>query len=471
MHYKQLNPAESVLYSSAFTKNIFARPNSMYASENSGRQLVIRVLCPRIEKNQNLLIAGNCDELGNWNPQYAGEMYCTDFPEWEIRLDIDNIPFQVEYKFIIADKKRENCLWESGGNRFLSISHEEKDGVNIISEYPFRDPRPRWKGAGTVIPVFSLRSEQSFGIGDLHDLKLLIDWAKQTNQRLIQILPMNDTNALTLRDSYPYNAISIYALNPIYISISDLGALKNEKKALMYQKRQEKINKESKVCYHYILKHKKQYCRFYFEQEEENILNNQDFQSFCQDNRHWLEPYAIFCFFRDQYGTADFNQWNRSAVYDLQIWQELLDTSVKTRRDVQFTCFLQFVLHTQFKAVTDYAREQGVVLKGDLPIGISRTSVEAWIESSYFNFEMQAGAPPDFFSSTGQTWSFPTYNWSVTEEDGYTWWKKRFRKLSDYFDAFRIDHILGFFRIWEVPHQDIQGLCGHFRPAVPLSVE
>ena len=472
MNYKQLISTDVAQYSSAFTKNIFAHHDSARYAENDERQLIVRVLCPRVEKNQCLLIAGNCDELGNWNPLHAKEMRCVNFPEWEIRLSNNKIVFPLEYKFIIADHNRQNCLWEYGENRLLSSLHEEKNEVSAIDAHPFRDPRPAWKGAGTVIPVFSLRSEQSFGIGDMHDLKLLVDWAKQTNQCVIQLLPMNDTTTTyTDTDSYPYSAISIYALHPVYISLSEMGALKDAKQARIYQRWQKQLNEYKTADYKRVLKHKLRFCRLYYKQEKENIFNDTAFGSFYRNNRDWLEPYALFCYFRDNYKTADFKRWRKNAVYDPQMAHLLLATSDKARSEMIFTIYLQYVLHTQFKAVADYAREQGVILKGDLPIGISRTSVEAWIESSYFNFDMQAGAPPDFFSATGQTWSFPTYNWAAMEKDGYTWWKKRFRKLSDYFDAFRIDHILGFFRIWEIPREHTQGLYGHFRPALPLSVE
>jgi 4-alpha-glucanotransferase len=425
--------------------------------------------------------------LGNWNPQFAQKMICKKFPEWEIRLNIGKIVFPFEYKFIIADKKRENIVWEYGENRYLSERCEEKNTHFVVTDYPFRDPRPLWKGAGTVIPVFALRSEQSFGIGDLHDLKLLIDWAKQTNQCMIQVLPMNDTNTLNnTKSSYPYNAISIYALNPVYISLSDLGELKHEKRAFTFQKRQKQLNTNSTVWYNFILKFKLQYCRYYFEQEKDHILNSEAFQSFVADNRSWLEPYAYFCYFRDTNKTADFNNWRGRVVYDPkiplrqsfgkmvynpQIIEKIFKKAPGQKNVLLFTCFLQFVLHKQFKAVTDYARKQGIILKGDLPIGVSRTSVEAWTESSYFNCEMQTGAPPDLFSETGQVWSFPTYNWQAMEKDGFSWWKKRFHKMSEFYDAFRIDHILGFFRIWEVPRDDIQGLHGHFNPALPLTVE
>lgn len=133
--------------------------------------------------------------------------------------------------------------------------------------------------------------------------------------------------------------------------------------------------------------------------------------------------------------------------------------------------FIQYHLHLQLLAATKYARENGVVLKGDIPIGISRNSVEAWTEPHYFNLDGQAGAPPDDFSVNGQNWGFPTYNWDVMEKDGYRWWMKRFQKMAEYFDAYRIDHILGFFRIWEIPMHAVHGLLGQFVPSLPMSRE
>ena len=123
------------------------------------------------------------------------------------------------------------------------------------------------------------------------------------------------------------------------------------------------------------------------------------------------------------------------------------------------------------REVRDYAHAHGVVLKGDIPIGISRTSVDAWVYPELFNMDSSAGAPPDDFSVMGQNWGFPTYNWAKMAEDGYAWWKARFVKMAEYFDAYRIDHILGFFRIWEIPLNAVNALLGRFNPALPYSVD
>lgn len=224
------------------------------------------------------------------------------------------------------------------------------------------------------------------------------------------------------------------------------------------------------VDYEAVVKYKTDYCREYFQQEAKTILDSPEFKEFFQQNESWLIPYATYCYLRESYGTPDFTQWEGNAVYNKTRVRELCRPDSEAWPEISFSYFLQFVLHTQFKNVSDYARKNGMVLKGDLPIGVNRTSIEAWTEPQYFNMNGQAGAPPDDFSANGQNWLFPTYNWEAMEKDHFAWWKKRFRKLSDYFDCFRIDHILGFFRIWEIPTEYVQGLCGHFNPALPFTV-
>jgi 4-alpha-glucanotransferase len=468
--YWRLEPIDTYFYTSAFTKSLFARESGEIKADFEGK-LVIRVFCPHIEKQQKLFVIGNQPCLGLWNPDECKMLNGLNFPEWEICLNANEITFPLEYKFFVCDSEKQAVHWESGENRLISDALLDEYSTTVVHDYPYRDVQPKWKGAGTVIPVFSLRSAKSYGIGDFHDLRLLIDWAGLTNQRLIQILPMNDTTRThTWADSYPYSAISIYALHPMYISLSDLKPLNDTEKEIYFEEKRIIINREEFVDYDVVVKYKMQYLHDYFEQEKEHVVKSELFNAFLQENQLWLMPYAVFCYFRDKYQTADFLSWENDASYNPVRVQDLCDIHSEAYQDILFTYFLQFILHTQFKSVSDYARQKGIVLKGDLPIGVNRTSVEAWTERAYFNMAGQAGAPPDDFSDIGQNWSFPTYNWDIMEKDGYTWWKKRFHMLSDYYDCFRIDHILGFFRIWEIPIDYIQGLCGHFRPALPFSV-
>lgn len=470
----QIRPEYLAFYSSAFTKGLFAHPCRAHAyTIRSGKRLTIKVSAPRVEKNQCLAISGNQDGLGHWLPQKALLLSCDTFPEWHIDLDIESITFPLEYKFLVCDSDTQELVyWESGENRVLNFTAVEAGETIAVSGLCFREDLPKWRGAGTVIPVFSLRSENSFGVGDLADLKLLVDWVKKTQQRMIQVLPMNDTTmSRTWRDSYPYSAISIYALHPMYISLSCLGKLKDRKRMAFYAGKQAVLNKKEEVDYEAVFISKIAYCREYFNQEIDRITASPDYQEFTTQNASWLAPYAAYCYLRDKNGTSDFTQWGGDAVCQRERIVALCQEDSEAWPEIAFTFFLQYILHTQFKEVSDYARANGVVLKGDLPIGINRTSVEAWMEPRYFNMNGQAGAPPDDFSVVGQNWKFPTYNWEVMEQDHFSWWKKRFHKLEDYFDCFRIDHILGFFRIWEIPTGYEQGLCGHFNPALPLLKE
>lgn len=471
--YWQIRPNNLAFYSSAFTKALFAHPCNTYERVvRSGRKLSIKISAPRVEKNQCVAITGNQPCLGNWHPDKALVLSCDSFPEWHIDLDATEIAYPLEYKFLIWDNdKHQPVYWEADENRSLSLPEQEMGETICVSGLYFRDNLPLWRCAGSVIPVFSLRSEQSFGVGDLGDLRLLVDWAKKTHQRIIQVLPMNDTTLThTWMDSYPYSAISIYALHPMYINLPLLGTLNDPEKAAFFAAKQKELNAMETMDYEAVVKYKTAYCRAYFEQEGRAVLDSPEFEEFYSKSESWLMPYATYGYLRDSFGTPDFTRWEGNAQYNETRVRGLCVKDSAAYPEISFAYFMQFVLHTQFKAVSDYARKKGVVLKGDLPIGVNRYSIEAWTEPRYFNMNGQAGAPPDDFSVVGQNWMFPTYNWGAMENDNYSWWKKRFRKLGDYFDCFRIDHILGFFRIWEVPQDYIQGLCGHFNPAMPLSV-
>ncbi|MDR2914437.1 MAG: 4-alpha-glucanotransferase [Tannerella sp.] len=471
-------PEERAFYTSAFTKNLFARHKNKLLRktiDNSDRKnnISLRLPAPLTKPEQIVAITGNQPFLGNWNTNHA--LYLSDekFPHWEIELDSNEISFPLEYKFVVIDSNtKQICYWEEGENRIISHPPEIDNSCIIANNHPLRTPDLAWKACGTVIPVFSLRSEESFGIGDIGDIKKLIDWTKKTNQHLIQVLPMNDTTRThTWQDSYPYSAISIYALHPLYISIPMMGSLNDKKKTAYYNKVQKELNAQDTVDYQSVETHKTAYFRDYFEQEKDNILKNDDFKEFIAKNKEWLIPYAAFSYLRDKNNTADFSKWGDYARYNREKIEKFCYPKSEAYGEFSYLFFIQYTLHQQFACVSKYARENGVVLKGDIPIGINRESVEAWTEPDYFNMQMQTGAPPDNFSDTGQNWSFPTYNWDVMEKDDFEWWKKRFRKLNNYFDSFRIDHILGFFRIWEIPRESVDGLCGHFRPALPLSIE
>ena len=326
------------------------------------------------------------------------------------------------------------------------------------------DKVSHWRGAGVAIPVFSLRSKKSFGIGEFADIPLMVDWAERTGMCIIQLLPVNDTTMTrTWTDSYPYNANSTFALHPAYINLDAVGKLSDKERMKEFHALQKELNALPQIDYERVTKAKWNYLRLIYAEKGAKTLSSSAFKAFFNENNYWLRPYAAFCYFRDMFGTPDFNRW-KNVTYS----PELID-SLDGNADVAFHYFIQYHLHIQLKKAVDYAHAHGITLKGDIPIGISRTSVDAWVYPHLFHMNGQAGAPPDAFATDGQNWGFPTYNWEEMAKDNYQWFRNRFQKMSDYFDAYRIDHLLGFFRIWEIPIRYRSGLLGHFNPAMPYS--
>ncbi|MDR1737813.1 MAG: 4-alpha-glucanotransferase [Candidatus Symbiothrix sp.] len=389
---------------------------------------------------QHIALTGAIAELGNWNPLQSPVMQYLGDSCYRLKLDL-SAQTSIEYKCCLIDALQQKIIaWEDGNNRQLHLSENEQ--FIELSDLKFQDFLPQKRRmAGVVIPLFSLRSEQSWGIGEFTDLIKLIDWATSAGVKIIQTLPINDTTQLHDKtDSYPYNAISIYALHPLYLHPEAIGELHNRSQRDCYLQRRQALNSLPTVDYEAVDSLKWEYFQEIFKQEGEQTLQSPEYADFWQKNQEWLAPYAEFCAKRDH------------------------------ANDEKLYCFLQFHADRQMTQARNYAHDKGVLLKGDIPIGISRQSVDAQLEPQYFNLQYQVGAPPDAFSANGQMWGFPSYNWQAMEADGFRWWKKRFRKMSDYFDAYRIDHILGFFRIWQMPADATTGLDGFFTPALPLTV-
>lgn len=458
-------------YSSAFN-GIPHTEEPKKLKDNVGSCITFRALCPGLRhKAQELGIIGSCNILGSWEYYRPLRMQEVLPDVWYISIDSSSLTFPFEYKFVAVSSKNGAVEeWENGCNRTFNIQPLMRGETYFPMETEVFFNLPERKIAGSAIPVFSLRSKGSFGVGDFGDLKTYIDWAADTNQQAVQILPINDTTITnTWTDSYPYNSISIYAFHPMFIDLRQLPALKDSEKATEYEKERVKLNSLSQVDYEGVNNTKRAYLKDIFAQEAENILSSEDFKSFYAKNEEWLKPYSAFSYLRDLYGTADFNTWPEYKEYNAEEINKLCNTESETYNNIAFYYFIQYILHIQLLAATNHAREKGVILKGDIPIGISRNSVEAWVEPYYFNMNGQAGAPPDAFSTKGQNWGLPTYNWDVMEKDNYQWWRKRFSKMAEYFTAYRIDHILGFFRIWEIPIHSVHGLLGQFAPALPMS--
>ncbi len=453
-------PEDAYLYSSAFTDCIMACQRELSMPTEFERTVRLKVRAPQLRIGQQLAIVGACDALGNWDANKAIPMFEHEYHEWVVSLDASTLPQTFEFKFVMLGI--DQPLWEEGPNRTISLINIEAYEVVIYELSQSNFSVFSWKGAGMVIPIFSLRSKGSFGVGDFGDLKMMVDWANKTNMRVIQVLPINDTNMTgTWQDSYPYNSISIYALHPQYTDFRQLPEIKDEKLKNKFEQLRQELNALPQIDYERMFAAKMDYLHILFDQEWKHVKATKDYKQFFDDNKGWLVPYAQFCVNRDKYGTADFNQWPKESS----------KFKVQSLKGLDFWYFVQYNLDKQMQSAHEYARQHRVILKGDIPIGISRDGVEAWVEPKYFNLNGQAGAPPDPFSADGQNWGFPTYNWDEMLKDDCAWWVRRFRKMAQYFDAYRIDHVLGFFRIWEIPVPEKSGLMGQFSPALGLSKE
>ena len=399
------------------------------------RTITFRVSAPQLQPGQAVAICGSHPAIGSWNTSRYLRMEYAGQHEWMLTVNALGMLFPIEYKYVVVDDETHAFVaWEEGDNRTTGDVELEDGQVLVLYGEHLRLKEQTWRAAGVAVPVFSLRSEHSYGVGDFGDLKLLVDWAVLTGMRVIQLLPVNDTTVSHhWQDSYPYNIISVFALHPHYIDLEAAGTLKSKQVMTQFRRRQQELNALPYSDYEAVDRVKQEYLLQLFEEQKKTATASKEYKDFVQDNKAWLKPYAAY-----------------------------------RAEDEAFTYYLQYLLHTQLKSAADYARSKGVILKGDLPIGVNRESVETKEHSEFFHIDSQTGAPPDAFTSQGQNWGFPTYNWESEELIG--WFRKRLKHLSQYFDALRIDHILGFFRIWEIPENAVYGLLGHFSPALPLTV-
>lgn len=463
-------PYDSYLYSSAFTDCVNRRHHESLPKSNYDKTLRLIVRAPQLRKGEHLYIAGESSCLGNWHTDRALKMYEHNYNEWVADLDIEAFKEKVAELKFIATTDNGDVLWETGFNRKIEIPELKKGEACVYDmEQAFFEICDT-KLAGTLVPVFSLRTKESFGVGDFGDLKMMIDWVAETKQKVLQVLPINDTTSThTWTDSYPYSCISIFALHPQYADLRQLPQIADKKKATEFEALRKELNELKQIDYERVNDAKTDYLRIIFQQEGEQVMKTLDFKQFLKDNEHWLVPYAQYCHLRDTFGNVDFSTWKGHETWHEQDRGALLNPRSKEFNNVAFYYYVQFVLNNQMRGAHEYAMARGVILKGDIPIGVNRNGCDVWHEPQYFNLNSQAGAPPDSFSVNGQNWGFPTYNWQRMIEDGCQWWIRRFQNMSKFFDAYRIDHVLGFFRIWAIPTSCVHGLLGQFAPSLAMT--
>lgn len=463
------------IFETAPFKNAFLKPHA------DGKQpkvqpgeLFFQVAWPHLEQHQSICILGSAPALGKWNVGRPLQLQPLGNGKYGVACTFAATDFPLNYKYGLYNNQQNAFLgFESGIDRTI-YKAPSATAVHFYNDSFLRLPAPLWKAAGVAVPVFSLRTKQSLGVGEFLDLMPLVDWAANTGLKVVQILPVNDTTAShTNADSYPYAAISAFALHPIYINLMEVAqhlGLRMSADWLQTLKTQTaKLNQLPTLAYAEVHQTKRSLLGQLFEEGGAITMADKAFKQFFKEHKPWLEAYAAFCFFRDLHGTAQFASWPNHQSYSSAALKKLAKTDAAFQLALENTYFTQYHLHRQLQAAHQYAIEKGVVFKGDVPIGIYRHSADAWQQPALYHMHSQAGAPPDDFAVKGQNWGFPTYNWPQMAADGFLWWQQRFAQMRNYYDAFRIDHILGFFRIWSIPMHAVDGIMGYFEPAIPVT--
>jgi 4-alpha-glucanotransferase len=466
------------LYTSAFQNAIFQRQDPSASKvkrevkKTNNTYINFQVSVPKLAPEHSVCILGSREELGEWNKNDFIPMNYKNNTMWEKVIKLNRCSNILHFKFGIFHTKTGRLVsLEHGDDRLIyNIDFIPKSTKTVEIKSNFKYSNNEIKAAGVAIPVFSLRSKTGMGVGEFTDIKLLVDWCAKTGLKMIQLLPVNDTiQKRTWEDSYPYSAISSFALHPIYLNIAAIDNLPKDITEKMLRESADILNKEDSLNYQEVMKIKTALCKKIFTANKEAFLKNKNFKKFFKNNSEWLIPYAAYSYLRDKFKTTDYRKWGLYSKYNEETIKKLVRSKADIHEEIAIYYFIQFHLDKQLREAANYARKNGIILKGDVPIGVNKYSVDTWTNPKMFNMDFQTGAPPDDYAEDGQNWGFPTYNWDEMEKDNYLWWQKRFSKMAEYFDAYRIDHILGFFRIWEIPNNAISGLLGYFSPAIPVT--
>lgn len=464
------NDLRNVFFTRAFNKVLLSGITKIKTPAVRKFTHEFRVKAPLLQPGEIICMCGSPASLKNWDT--SNPILFAPKNDWFVaRVSLNENEWPATYKYGIYNANEKKFVrFEDGENRVIQ---KMDSGVELVFVHDgfVNCPFTYWRGAGVAMPVFGLRSAKSFGVGEFTDIPLLIDWAKKTGLKLIQLLPVNDTTATHTRyDSYPYGAISAFAMHPLYINLEKVAGKEFAQIVKPLRKKQKQLNELPVVDYEQVMKFKWSALKELYQASKKTFHDDLNYFEFFELNRHWLVPYAAFSYLRDKYKTADFTKWKKYKTYNESEIQKLVAPSKPHYDQIAIFYFAQYHLHLQMKAAVDYAHKNKIALKGDIPIGVHRFGCDAWTNPTLFNMDEQSGAPPDDFAIKGQNWGFPTYNWDRMKEDGFQWWRRRFDEMSNYFDAFRIDHILGFFRIWSIPWHSLQGIMGRFVPAIPVDI-
>lgn len=463
------NPERSeILYSKPFRTLLERGSTTVKKPADKNFNLVLRAGLPPLPDGKAVCVTGSGDKLQNWSTKKPLMMYKKD-GYWTAKLNLGKEK-SIEYKYAIYDLEKGVIeTFEEGENRMLHTAG--KKGQTIVHEYPKLQPIP-WKGAGLNIHLLSLRSESGWGTGTFTDLVELAEWASHAGFKMLQLLPVNDTVGFgDPSDSYPYASISAFALHPYLLDVRKMILQTGVSIPSELEEEGMRLNALDHIDFAGVYKNRMQVLRLIYEADNLSFKDDFAWFDFFDLNREWLVPYAAFCCLRDKHKSPVAADWGKYSLYDEVAINEMVEPDSKDYKNIAFYYYLQFHLHLQFKDAVYHVHKLDMILKGDLPIGVNRFGVETWTNPELFNMDQQSGAPPDAFSSGGQNWNFPTYNWERMKAENYNWWRQRLEVLSVYFDAVRIDHIIGLFRIWSIPNGHLTGELGMFNPAIGFTAE
>jgi 4-alpha-glucanotransferase len=314
---------------------------------------------------------------------------------------------------------------------------------------------------GAVVPVGALRGSKPTAVGEFPDLVEFAHLCKKMKIGLIQLLPVNDTGY----QSSPYFSLTAFALHPLYLRIADLPeAEKFKDKAAAINK---EFGQETRFPYEKVLRAKMNLLREIYTENESAIEKNAGLKAWIKDNP-WIKPFAVYRRLKEVHKEKSWKEWEDHRDVAPEAIEALWEDP-KLRGDHLFWAWLQEALDTQFSAAAKAVADAGIVLEGDLPILMNDDSCDVWAHKVIFNQELSAGAPPDMYSPEGQNWGFPLHNWEEQEKDNFAWWKLRLAVAGKYYQAYRIDHVLGFFRIWASSHRDYSSALGRYVPYTPIT--
>jgi len=429
-------------------------------------------------------------------------MSCARFPSWELDLEAPTQLLPAQYKYVVVNLTNGEIVdRESGAPRWLGrpVGILQQEGIRnskyvvSVRDEATTDRWPvekadRFRGTGVSLPLFSLRSRSGMGTGEFEDIKLLVDFCDKVGLNSVQLLPLTDTTAhahATWEDSSPYSSVSVHALHPLYLRLQSLPDLpldvlreiQDTVKSMNEGSNQTVVDEScgstllEPLDYEKVMTAKLRLLRMAYEASGKRVVESEEFADFVLDQGYWLKPYALYCVLRDMYGVSDPSQWGEMGRLSFAQMDALSSPGGNKYNACRYWYWVQYHLHKQFLDASRYAAKKGVALIGDLPIGVSRNGVDIWSRPELFRLDKRMGAPPDAFTELGQNWNFPAYDWEKMMRDGFSWWRARLRSMNMYFHSVRLDHILGFFRFWDLPAHAVTGLGGHYFPSHPITKE